>query len=102
MEQRLSCETAAYHESLRLRTKLEEEKKQALQDVKAITGEATAMRQKLEEAVKTADLHRRDYLAAQCEASDLRNVISMKEGKDESLMKQIEELQLKLLEAQNQ
>ena len=102
MEHRLSCETVAYHESLRTRANLEEEKSKAIQDVKTITGEATAMRQKLDDAVKTADMHRRDYLAAQREASDLRNVISMKEGKDENQVKQIAELQLKLLDAQNQ
>ena len=59
------------------------------------------MRQRLDDAIKTADQHRRDHQATQFRMTDLQNVITMKEGRDDNHAKQIEELQMKLLDAQH-
>ena len=58
----------------------------------------------MDEAIKTADLHHRDHLAAQREASELRDAASKRgilNGKVGELQQQVEELQKQLLESQN-
>ena len=84
-----------------MRSNLEDERNKAVQDVKTITEEATTMRQRLDDAIKTADQHRRDHQATQLRMTDLQNVIPMKEGRDDNHAKQIEELQMNLLDAQD-
>ena len=104
MEQKVSYESAAYLESVRAQVKLEDEKKQVVQDLKDAVSETTVLRRKLDETIKTADLHHRDYLAAQREVSDLRDATNRHNSLHDEvgdLQKQVEELQVKLLDAQN-
>ena len=98
---RLSNETAACHEALRSKTSMEQEKNKAVHHVKTMADKATDMKKKLGEAIKMVDTRREDYLSVQHRLEDLRSDLASKEGKDHSSAKQIEELQMELLEAQN-
>ena len=104
MEQKVAYESVAYRDSVQSQVKLEKEKNQIAVDLRDAKNETSSLRRKLDEAIKTADLHHRDHLAAQREVSDLRDVASKRDilnGKMVEMQNQIEELQNQLLESQN-